>query len=318
VKPVRLARASGSAFGVDDISCAAATQLGLFAAEGLEVRWSDWRGGVAASRAVLEGHADVAYAGFGPVMALRAEGHPCRIFVSQARALAQALVVQKTITSTHNLSGISWAVDGIGALSHHMARLVVRALGIAESEIKWLPVGPPPERIAALLEGRAHASLIRTEEALALHRDHGGKVHRLLDFDELKKLVPLQPHGVLMSIEAFERAQPEILRSLAKAMILASRALHDDFNVFQQVAESCIAVSLSQSELRLLWQREHASGGWAVNGEMTRGHWEAQLALYRELNPAARPVTREELIAGRFVPEALAAIGRHPAQFDQS
>jgi ABC-type nitrate/sulfonate/bicarbonate transport system substrate-binding protein len=318
VKPVRIARASGSAFGVDDISCAAATQLGLFAAEGLEVRWLDARGGVAASRAVLDGHADAAYAGFGPVIALRAEGHPCRIFVSQARALAQALVVQKTITSTQDLSGIAWAVDGIGALSHHMARLVVRALRIAESDIRWVPVGPPPERIAALLEGRADASLIRTEEALALHRDHGGQVHRLLDFDELKKLVPLQPHGVLMTTEIFEGAHPEILLSLAKAMILASRGLHDDFSVFRRVAESCIAVSLSETELRLLWQREHASGGWAVNGEMTSGHWEAQLELYRELNPAARPVAREELFAERFVPDALAAIGRHPARFDQS
>ena len=95
MKPVRLARASGSAFGVDDISCAVATDLGLFRQEGVDVTWSDWRGGVAASRAMLEGKADVAYAGFGPVVALRAEGHPCRIFVSQARALAQALVVQK-------------------------------------------------------------------------------------------------------------------------------------------------------------------------------------------------------------------------------
>jgi ABC-type nitrate/sulfonate/bicarbonate transport system substrate-binding protein len=311
---IRLARASGSAFGVDDISCAAATQLGLLKAQGLDVQWSDWRGGVAASKAALEGKVDVAYAGFGPVVALRAEAHPCRIFVSQARALAQALVVRKAVTK---LNGVTWAVDGIGALSHHMARLVVRALKIPEQEINWSAVGPPPERIKALLEGRVDASLIRTEEALALHRDHADKVRRLLDFDELKKLVPLQPHGVLMTTEAYERAHPDVLLALTKAMILASRALHDEFATFAKVAKGCIAVALSESELRLLWEREHSSGGWAVNGELTRGHWQAQLALFRDLNPAARAVTREELIAERFVPEALAAIGVHPAGFDQ-
>lgn len=311
---VRLARASGSAFGVDDISCAAATQLGLFKAQGLDVQWSDWRGGVAASKAALEGKVDVAYAGFGPVVALRAEGHPCRIFVSQARALAQALVVRKDVS---NLSGVTWAVDGIGALSHHMARLVVRALKIPEQEISWIAVGPPPERIKALLEGRVDASLIRTEEALALHRDHADKVHRLLDFDELKKLVPLQPHGVLMTTEAYERAHPDVLLALTKAMILASRALHDDFAAFAKVAKGCIAVALSEAELRLLWQREHANGGWAVNGELTHGHWQSQLALFRELNRGLRAVTRDELIAERFVPEALAALGVHPATFDQ-
>jgi ABC-type nitrate/sulfonate/bicarbonate transport system substrate-binding protein len=314
VIPVRLARASGSGFGVDDVSCAAATQLGLFAAQGLAVTWSDWRGGVAATRAVLEGKADAAYAGFGPVIAARADGHPCRIFVSQARALAQALVVRQGIG---DLRGKTWAVDGIGALSHHMARLVVRALGIGESEIRWEAVGPPPERIAALLEGRVDASLIRTEEALALDRDRAERVRRLLDFDELKRLVPLQPHGVLMSTEAYERGRPEVLLGLAKAMIFASRALHDDAGVFMKVVREHVAVKLSDAELQLMWQREHSSGGWAVNGELTRGHWEAQLRLYRDLNPDTRAITIEELIAGRFVPEALAAIGIHPARFDQ-
>ena len=314
--PLRLARASGSAFGVDDISCAAATQLGLFAAQGLAVSWSDWRGGVAATRAVLEGKADVAYAGFGPVIAARAQGQPCRIFVSQARALAQALVVQKGI-EVSALRNITWAVDGIGALSHHMARLVVRALGIAKDQMRWEAVGPPPERIAALLEGRVQASLIRTEEALALDRDHADRVRRLMDFDDLKRLVPLQPHGVLVTTEAFERDRPEALLSLAKAMILASRALHDDPAVFGKVVRQHVSVKLSDAEIQLIWQREHSSGGWAVNGELTRGHWEAQLALCRDLNPQARAVTRDELIAERFVPEALAALGVHPASFDR-
>jgi ABC-type nitrate/sulfonate/bicarbonate transport system substrate-binding protein len=304
---VRLARASGATFGVDDISCAAATQLGLFAAQGVEVQWSDWRGGVAAMRAVLEGHADLAYAGFGPVLALRAQGHPCRIFVSQARALAQALVVRKDVKS---LKGVSWAIDGFGALSHHMARLVVRALGIPEAEIRWEAIGPPPQRIAALLEGRAGASLIRTEEALALDRDHGDKVARMLDFDQLKRLVPLQPHGVLATTEAYEAAEPEVLQGLTKAMTLASRALHDSFEVFHEVLKAHVSVKLSADEARLLWRREHDSGGWAVDVEMTRPHWEAQLALFHELNPGKR-LSLEEVLSERYVARALHDLGPH-------
>lgn len=311
---IRLARASGATFGVDDISCAAATQLGFFSAQGLDVAWSDWRGGVAATRAVLDGAADVAYAGFGPVLAFRAQGEPCRIFVSQARALAQALVVRKDL---QELKGARWAVDGIGALSHHMARLVVRGLGIAESEIRWDPVGPPPQRIAALLEGDADASLVRAEEALALQRDYPHKLRRLLDFDELKRLVPLQPHGVLATTEAFERAHPEALLALAGAMMLASRALHDDFTAFDAVVRRHVAVALSPEESRLLWQREHDSGGWAVNGEMSGRHWQAQLALFHSLNPSLRRLSLEEVLEKRFVADALRQLGRHPATFDQ-
>ena len=108
-----------------------------------------------------------------------------------------------------------------------------------------------------------------------------------------------------------------MLLALAKAMILASRALHDDAEAFKKVVRSHVSVRLSDAELQLMWQREHSSGGWAVNGEMTRGHWQAQLALFREINPASRAVTREELIAERFVLEALAAVGVHPGSFDQ-
>ncbi len=303
---LRIARGSGSGFGVDDISCAACVELGFFAREGLEVEWVDARGGVAAMSAVLEGRADVAYAGFGPVLALRAKGEPCRIFVSQARALAQALVTTRELTQPSGLHGKVWAVDAIGALSHHMARLVVRALGIAEEEIRWKPVGPPPERIAALLAGEVDASLIRTEEALVLDRDRRDRVHRLLDFDELKRLVPLQPHGVLATTERYEREAPEVLRPLAKAMIGASRALHEGFDAFRACVRAYVKLPLADEELRLLWQREHASRGWAVDGELSRAHWDAQLALFHMLNPGLRALTYEEVIAAQFLKQSTA------------
>lgn len=298
---VRIARGSGDGFGVDDISCAAMVHLGFAAGEGLEIDWVDARGGLAAMTAALEGRADVAYGGFGPIVSLRAQGKPCRIFVSQARALAQALVADKRISQPAQLKGTTWAVDAIGALSHHMARLVVRALGIAEHDIRWQPVGPPPLRIAALLEGRVGASLIRTEEALVLHRDHRDRVHRLLDFDELKRLVPLQPHGVLATTAAYESKAPEILRSLARAMVSASRALHESFDHFRSTVRAYVKLELSDDELRILWQREHDSGGWAVDGELSRAHWDAQLALYGTVDPAARGVTFDELITTRFL-----------------
>ena len=298
---VRIARGSGGGFGVDDLSCAACVQLQTFTAEGLEVEWVDARGGVAAMTAVLEGRADVAYAGFGPVLKLRAEGAPCRIFVSQARALAQALVVRNSLRNENELAGCTWAVDGIGALSHHMARLTVRALGISEETVDWKAVGPPPERIAALLEGRVDASLIRTEEALVLHRDRRDRVRRLLDFDELKRLVPLQPHGVLATTENYENDAPDALRGLARAMMHASRALHERFEAFRSTVRAYVQLPLTDEELRLLWQREHDSRGWAVDGELSRGHWEAQLALFRGLNPGLRAVTFDEVIAPQFI-----------------
>ena len=313
---LRLAAGSGETFGVDDLACAAATTLGLWADEGLDVTWTPARGGVAAIRAVLDGTVDVSYGGLGPLIRARANGDPVRAIVSMARGLAQNLVVQNRIETTDQLRGASWALDGMNALSHHMARLVVRALGIDEAEIDWQVVGPPPQRIERLLDGSIDASLIRVEEAVALKIGHGDRVRNILGFTRLKELVPMQPHGVLGTTEAFEAERPETLARLTRGMIRASRALHDSYEAFREVYGTHVTVDLPEDRIRRIWRQEHESGGFAVNGEMSDEHWSQQLALCRELYPETDAV--DGFLARRFVEDALNDLGRHDTDFDRT
>ena len=309
---IRLAAGSGPTFGVDDLACAAASHLGTWADDGLDVSWTPVHGGVAAMQAVLDGKVDASYGGLGPVLRFRSQGQPVRIVVSMARGLAQNLVVQKHIANVKQLHGASWALDGFGALSHHMARLVVRALGIPESEIKWEAVGPPPERIARLLAGTIDVSLIRVEEAISLDLDPSNGLHNLLGFADLKRLVPVQPHGVLATLESYEQSHFEHLYKLAKGMIRASRLLHDDYAAFRAVYDHHVTVTVPDEHVRRIWSQERQSGGFAVNGELTERHWSAQMALFYELNPALQRVTREAVIVSGFVRRALAEIGAAP------
>ena len=305
---VRLAAGSGDTFGVDDLACAAATYLGLWEAEGLDVVWTPVRGGVAAMQAVLDGKVDVSYGGLGSMLKFRSEGHPVRIIVSMARGLAQNLVAQSRIKDPLQLRGASWALDGFGALSHHMARLLVHALGIGENEIKWEAVGPPPQRIERLLADTIDVSLIRVEEAVALDLDPSNTLHNLLGFAELKKLVPVQPHGVLATQESYERTHEEELHRLTRGMIRASRALHDDFDVFRKVYDHQVSVSVPPDRVQLIWKQERDSAGFAINGELTRPHWAKQMALFYELNPQLPQIAMNEVIADNFVRDALGAL----------
>lgn len=315
---IRLAAGSGPTFGVDDLACAAATHLGTWADEGLDVTWTPVHGGVAAINAVLDGKVDVSYGGLGPVIKTRAEGKPVRAIVSMARGLAQNLIVQKRIKSVDDLKGVSWALDGFNALSHHMARLTVRALGIDEKDIDWQAVGPPPERIERLLNDTIDVSLIRVEEAISLSREHGDKLHNLLGFAKLKELVPTQPHGVLGTTEAYETSHPEELARLTRGMIRASRALHDDYATFRKVYDKYVTVPVPDDQIRQIWQQEHDSGGFAVNGEMSDGHWQEQMRLYRELYPDLPKVSLDDILPRTFVGDALKALGRHSGGFDKS
>jgi len=315
---IRLAAGSGPTFGVDDLSCAAATTLGLWADEGLDVTWTPVHGGVAAINAVLDGTVDVSYGGLGPVIKARAEGNPVRAIVSMARGLAQNLIVQKSIKSTDHLKGVSWALDGTNALSHHMARLTVRALGIDEADIDWQVVGPPPQRIERLLNGSIDVSLIRVEEAISLSIEEADKVHNLLGFAQLKELVPTQPHGVLGTTEAYEAAHPEELARLTRGMIRASRALHDSYETFREVYDANVTVPVPDDRIRQIWQQEHDSGGFAVNGEMSDAHWTRQMELYRELYPELPHVTLDDILPRTFVADALTALGRNEDGFDKT
>jgi ABC-type nitrate/sulfonate/bicarbonate transport system substrate-binding protein len=311
-RTVRLAAGSGETFGVDDLACAAATYLGLWDEEGLDVAWTPVHGGVAAIQAVLDGRVDVSYGGLGPVLKFRSEGHPVRIFVSMARGLAQNLVTQSRINDSSQLRGASWALDGFGALSHHMARLLVRALGIDENEIKWEAVGPPPQRIERLLADTVDVSLIRVEEAVALDLDRKNNLHNLLGFSELKTLVPVQPHGVLATQDSYVRTNGEVLHRLTRGMIRASRALHDNFDVFRKVYDHHISVSVPPDRVQKIWKQERDSAGFAINGELSRAHWEKQISLFYELNPQLPQILMNEVIADNFVRDALGALGVVP------
>lgn len=306
---MRLAAGSGPTFGVDDLACAAATHLGCWADEGLDISWTPVRGGVAAIQAVMDGAVDVSYGGLGPVLKVRSDGNPVRVVVSMARALAQNLVAQKSIVSTAQLSGVSWALDGIGALSHHMARLIVRALNIPETSIDWRVAGPPPERIAMLLARQVDVSLLRVEEAIALSLDPQSGLHTLLGFSELKGLVPIQPHGVLAARQDYVATHIEEVSRLVRGMIAASRMLNDDFEAFRKVYRHYVKVVVPEDRIKGIWQQERAANGFALNGELTLEHWGRQIELFYALNPDLGRVTFADLIDGRFVEEALRLMG---------
>ncbi len=306
---IRLAAGSGPTFGVDDLACAAATHLGFWYDEGLDVTWMPVRGGIAAIQSVMDGTVDASYGGLGPVIKYRSEGHPARIIVSMARALAQNLVAQAPIKSTAQLRNTSWAIDGVGALSHHMARLIVRSLNIPEAEVDWRVAGPPPERIAALLDGSVDAALLRVEEAIALSLDATNSLHTLLGFAELKRLVPTQPHGVLATRQEYVDSHPQHLARLAKGMILASRALHDDFTAFRATYRQYVKVSVPEEQIRGIWEQERDANGFAVNGELSHAHWQSQLDLFYALHADLPRVNFEQLIDTRFVKQALDKVG---------
>lgn len=329
--PIKMASGAGNTFGVDDVAIAWAWSGGFWEREGLDVEWIPKRGGVRTAEAVLAGEVDAGYGTWVPCAKLRGEGKEICILTSMAQALAQNLIVRKDkVKETADLRGKRWAVDGIGALSHTLARLIVRGLGIPESEIEWVESGPPPQRIAALLDGSVDASLVRVEEACALAREHSSSLANLLDFDRILPLAPVQPHGVLQVSEKFVKEQPEKCRKLVRGLMLASRNLHVDKEAFRKAIINHVrgghfrpadapAVAVSDKECDSIWKREVEAGSFAINGGMTQEHWQREMDMYKLLNPGDKgaDIPLQELLCQEQVKDVLAELGNVAATHDQ-
>ena len=95
-------------------------------------------------------------------------------------------------------------------------------------------------------------------------------------------------------------------------MIRASRALNDDFDNFRKVYDRNVTVNVADEEIQAIWQKERDSGGFAVNGELTEGHWQNQMELFYELNPELPKMSRGDVIAENFLARALEELGVQP------
>ena len=262
---MRLASGAGGTFGVDDIAVAWATSGGFWEAEGLDVQWVPARGGVKAAEAVLSGEVDGCYGTWVPCVKFRLDGKPLRILASMAQALAQNLVARKDrVPSTEALRGKRWAVDGIGALSHTLAQLIARGLGLADGEVEWVVAGPPPQRIDQLLKGECDCSLVRVEEAVVLSWEHPDTLCKLLGFEEILPVAPTRPRGVISVTDEFLRAQPEACAALVRGLVRASGSLHDKVCNFRRAVEHHVTarpeavgpgVDVSDDEVAAIWQR---------------------------------------------------------------
>jgi ABC-type nitrate/sulfonate/bicarbonate transport system substrate-binding protein len=255
-------------------------------------------------------------AGYGtwlPVVKLATAGEPIQVLASMALALAQNLVVNKnTIRSKDDLKGKKWAVDGIGALSHSLGLLICKGLGIEADDIEWVVAGPPPERKAQLLDGRADCSLLRVEEAIALTRDKPDLLAKLLGFEEIQPLAPVQPHGILSVRSDWAQEHPDDCKALVKGLILASRSLHDDVENFRKAVRDHVHhVTVTDEDIDLIWAREKEAKSFAVNGGFGSNHWSANYDMYKLVNAGAVPRPFEEVSVPGVVEDALREVGCH-------
>ncbi|MDG6904963.1 MAG: hypothetical protein JRN20_04165 [Nitrososphaerota archaeon] len=308
---MRFISAAGSGFGLDDLPVAAIQKLGIDRENDLRVEWVRVRGGVKAMEALIDGEGIVAYGGYGAALLKSGEGS-LKIVASTTCGLAQELVGKAVLPRSKADRKIRWGVDGIGAMSHQLAREIVMTFGLEESKIEFVVSGPPEDRIHALLDGSVDASLLRLEESLDLTKKRRDSLGKILTFEEINARVLTPVHGVIATTDDNIKTENEIIQKVVECMLLSNRALNSDFVSFEKAMKS---VSRYQDGLQDLWGRVTKAGLFAVNGGMNGNAWKRKMENYFQ-HLDQKSVNLNSVTDHSFVGNALKRHGTSDAHWD--
>jgi ABC-type nitrate/sulfonate/bicarbonate transport system substrate-binding protein len=197
-----------------------AKQKGFFAEEGFEVEMPVMRSNLVTA-AIASGEAD--YTGmFGPAVRDALSGVPGRVVGAVVDKSTRWFVSTPGITSVEQLRGKAVAVSTIGSGPYNSGVLAFEHFGIdPHSEVTWYAAGTPAERLLAVQQGAAQASIFSGSE---VPRAEALGLVRLLNLNDV---VPLPESGVTTSITKLDTQQPQVKRVL-RAMVRALQYTKND------------------------------------------------------------------------------------------
>lgn len=143
------------------LSLVAAEHKGFFAAQGLQVEYTQTPNSTYQIRSLLAGDFDLASTAADNVMAyVEREGADLFVFMVADIGLSQKLFVRPDIGSYGGLKGKVLGVDALDTGYAYVLRKMLQLNGLGEEDYALESVGGTPQRLAALRSGRVAGALL--------------------------------------------------------------------------------------------------------------------------------------------------------------
>src|SRR6266508_1939935 len=193
-----------------------AQKRGFLKEEGIEAEII--RISAAAGRAALSGgEVDYSTGIGGTAIGGALSGVPIKVVACFVPAPVLALVARPEFKSVQQLKGKTVAVLIFGGVAHFAARAIVKHFGLdAEKDLKYLAVGPPDARYAALSQGLVDAAVLGPPldfEARKQGFNILARAHDVLVFPET---------GLVTSVKKIQE-KPDEIKRMIRAGIKANR-----------------------------------------------------------------------------------------------
>ncbi|HEX9455434.1 MAG TPA: ABC transporter substrate-binding protein [Candidatus Binatia bacterium] len=185
-----------------------AQERGLFAKQGLVAESIFFGAGPPAMQALVAGDLDIVVTSAPNVVNPRLGGADVVMVLSIIPTFIDHIISAANITSSEQLKGKSGSVNRAGSISDMGLRLSLKRLGIdPEKDVKIIPAGGNPERLASIAKGVTHFTImnepfIKEAERLGF-RD-------LVNMATLK--IPLHGNGVVTREAIIKNKRPMVLR----------------------------------------------------------------------------------------------------------
>jgi ABC-type nitrate/sulfonate/bicarbonate transport system substrate-binding protein len=210
-----------------------AQDLGYYKDEGLEVKITGFRGGVATHQALVGAGSDLDTAYIpGPLLFSGiAKGSKMKALWSLSAKNEALLVTAPDIKTPKDLKGRKVGIEGVGGYSHVGFLSVAEPAGLADKDVEFVRT-TPPQRIPFLLQGHVDAVVIHVEDLYRAQREK--------PVNELARIWRTQPHYLYGAFPAHEDRLKEkrgAYVKLIRAMIKANRYAYQNKDKTLDIAE---------------------------------------------------------------------------------
>lgn len=212
-------------------------EQGIFAAEGIDVVISTFRGDGQVQQAMTANAVDIGF-GSGPGMGYAAKGVPARgvaAMASQPRNMSLIVPKDGPVKTVADLKGRRVGVSTAGSLTDWLVRTTSVKNGWGPEGIVTVPMGDTRTRNIAMKQGELEGSLVALEEGYDFEEQGAGKI--LMGFGDI---VPDFHTHVIFATDALVKNNPELLRRFLRAWFRTVAFMRDNRAVtVKSIAKTC-------------------------------------------------------------------------------
>jgi NitT/TauT family transport system substrate-binding protein len=241
-----------------------AASLGYFKRAGVDVEIVRVQQTPAALAALRAGEGDMANLATEAVLRMVAgNAMHLKAVISSQKALPYIIAASSDVTGPKNLEGRNFAIGKPGSLDHSLTMQVLGAIGVDPEAVRFVALGMPQARAAALASGTVDATTVSLGTWTAMPNKSGLKI--LLDQQSFFKAAPVVGKVNVVTDETMLERREDVGR-VVRALILASRDFAKGDGWVDAMAER--HPEMTRDDLRFL--ADAFRDDWSVNGGLNR------------------------------------------------